>query len=258
MTFIFLLQVFVPISDQSVCVRVCVCACVCVCVCVCAWQGQTGSEEREKSRQRQTGKLTELDSFVYLFPLLAEQRPCRFFFFPHKKISCKRWRNTPPDYSAYSCCDALFIVSLAALLDWHSSLEYFTLFIDQLLPFECRHAKSTAGRSPLFFTLTRRTKKKKKRHQKTSILRHKQLELSDWPAEDKVTAVFSYQAYSGLQSLLLGSPVTHSLMLLGVCGTILVWHHPYFMVHHLDSHAAPLVYVNADTSICHSTQYCYD
>lgn len=41
--------------------------------------------------------------------------------------------------TAYSCCDALFIISLAALLlDWHSSL-----FIDQPLPFEYRHVQST-------------------------------------------------------------------------------------------------------------------
>lgn len=54
-----------------------------------------------------------------------KQCPCCSLFFLVRRLAL-RGDATAPDYSAHSCCDALFIIFLAALLDWHSSLEHLT------------------------------------------------------------------------------------------------------------------------------------
>lgn len=67
-----------------------------------ALQAQIDSE-REKNRQRQTGKLTESDFFMNLFPFCpAKQRPCCLLFFLIRRLAA-RGDATQPDYSAYSC-----------------------------------------------------------------------------------------------------------------------------------------------------------
>lgn len=82
----------------------------------------TMGEAEKTDKDRQTNSL----SFVHLFPLCpAAQHPCCLLFFLMRLA--KRGDTSPLDYSAYSCCDALFNMPLADLLDWHPSREHFTI-----------------------------------------------------------------------------------------------------------------------------------
>lgn len=76
-----------------------------------------------KSKSTNTDKVTFFYAFVPHLPMSSILRAC---LFPLIRRLALRGDATPTDYSAYSCCDALFIIFLAALLDWHLGLENST------------------------------------------------------------------------------------------------------------------------------------
>lgn len=102
-----------------------------------------------------------------------KQCPCCSLFFPHKKISFKRWRNSPRLQCAHLLW-CLFIIFLAALLDWHSSLEHLTTALyswTSHYPLNIHMLNPPMGK-PSLFLHSRRVK-----NLWQSILRHKQFKL---------------------------------------------------------------------------------
>lgn len=114
----------------------------CMCACQARTDGQTVREKTDKHRQSRRVR------FFYAFvPYLPISSVLACFFFLIRRLAL-RGDATPPDYSVYSCCDALFIIFSAALLDWHSSLEHFTTALyswSSHYPLNTRYAKSSDG-----------------------------------------------------------------------------------------------------------------
>lgn len=111
-------------------------------VCVHARQGQMDRQwERKQTKSQSQILLCICSLFAH------KQCPCCLLFFLIRWLAL-RGDATPPDYSVYSCCDALFIIFSAALLDWHSSLEHFTTALyswSSHYPLNTRYAKSSDG-----------------------------------------------------------------------------------------------------------------
>lgn len=196
--------------------------------------------------------LIPLNMFFFFFARLSSMHIARFFFLIRRLAV--RGDATTSDYGTFEyilCCDVLFIQTLAALLDWLWWLKRFTIALYSLdvhpFSFKCRQGKAVICKP-----------KTHKNIEREASSDNKQLQLWGWPRADKGSAGFCYEANS-MQFLFSSFFATSFLFLaLSHLWGILVWHHPYFMAHHLDTHPVPLVYVYSDKSICQSSQYCCD
>lgn len=134
-----------------------------------ACQARTDGQTSKEGKQTNSDKVaaTFFHAFVPFLPISSVL--VAHFFFPHKKISFKRWRNSPRLQCAHLLW-CLFIIFLAALLDWHSSLEHLTTALyswTSHYPLNTHMLNPPMGK-PSLFLHSRRVK-----NLWQSILRHK-------------------------------------------------------------------------------------
>lgn len=137
----------------------------------CEWDGPWVRKNRQRHKAQREDTQTLLCICFHLARLSSVL--FGFLFSPIRRLAV-RGDATLPDYSVYCRFDASFITSLAALLDWHSSLDCFTIAL-YLWISSCSlntdKLNLWMGNAPRILTLKGQTCRSKDKYQWTQAIR---------------------------------------------------------------------------------------